>query len=76
VAQGIGGRTLRLDLFDPTSGLERGGLAVTSGLRHSLFPAGLPVGRVSGSRGRFVVEPFAAPDRLEVIKVLRWEPER
>jgi rod shape-determining protein MreC len=74
VAQGRGGRTLRLDLLDPTAELERGDLAVTSGLRHSRFPAGLPVGRVSGTRGRFVVEPFAPPDRLEMIKVLRWEP--
>jgi rod shape-determining protein MreC len=75
VAQGRGGRTLRVDLLDPTAALERGDLAVTSGLRHSRFPAGLPVGRVSGSRGRFVVEPFAPPDRLEIIKVVRWEPE-
>jgi rod shape-determining protein MreC len=75
VAQGRGGRTLRLDLLDPTAALERGDPAVTSGLRHSRFPAGLPVGRVSGSRGRFVVEPFSPPDRLEIVKVLRWEPE-
>ena len=75
VAEGRGGRTLRLDLLDPTATLKQGDLAITSGLRHSRFPAGLPVGRVSGSRGRFVVEPFAAPDRLEMVKVLRWEPE-
>jgi rod shape-determining protein MreC len=75
VAQGSGGRTLRLDLLDPTAALEPGELAVTSGVRRSRFPAGLPVGRVSGSRGRFTVEPFAPPDRLEVVKVLRWEPE-
>jgi cell shape-determining protein MreC len=52
-----------------------GELAITSGLRHSRFPAGLPVGRVTGAPGRFVVEPFAPPDRLEAVKVLRWEPE-
>jgi rod shape-determining protein MreC len=75
VAQGVGGWTLRLDLFDPTAPLRSGDLAVTSGLRHSRFPAGLPVGRVTGSRGRFGVEPFAPPDRLELVKVLRWEPE-
>ena len=76
VAQGRGARMLRLDLLDPTAPLQKGGLAVTSGFRHSRFPAGLPVGRVSGSRGRFVVEPFAAPGRLEMVKVLRWEPDR
>ena len=75
VAQGVGGRTLRLDLLDPAAPLENGHLAVTSGLRHTRFPAGLPVGRVTGSRGHFVVRPFAPPDRLEVVKVLRWVPE-
>jgi rod shape-determining protein MreC len=74
VAQGVGGPTLRLELLDPTAPLESGDLAVTSGLRHSRFPAGLPIGRVAGSRGRFTVAPFAPPDRLELVKVLRWEP--
>ena len=76
VAQGHGGPTLRLDLLDPSARLRDGEPAVTSGLRHSLFPAGLAVGRVAGSPGHFVVEPFAPPDRLELIKVLRWKPER
>jgi rod shape-determining protein MreC len=75
VAQGAGGRALRLELLDPTAELRGGELAVTSGLRHSLFPAGLAVGRVTGSRGRFTVQPFAPPDRLELVKVLRWERE-
>ena len=75
VAQGIGGSRLRLDLLDPSAPLQSGDLVVTTGLRHSRFPAGLPVGRVAGERGRFVVRPFAPPDRLEIVKVLRWEPE-
>jgi len=75
VVQGDGGSALRLDLLDPSAPLESGDLAVTSGLRHSLFPAGLPLGRVTGGRGRFLVHPFAPPDRLEVVKVLRWSPE-
>ena len=74
VAQGRGRPTLRLDLLDPAGSVESGALVVTSGLRHSRFPAGLPVGRVTGSPGRFGVEPFAPPDRLELVKVLRWEP--
>ncbi len=73
VAQGVGGRTLRLDLLDPTASLQRGDLVVTSGLRHSRFPAGLPIGRVAGSGGRFGLQLFAPPDRLELVKVLRWE---
>ena len=75
VAQGVGGPALRLDLLDPDAPLESGDLAVTSGLRHGRFPAGLPVGRVVvGSGGRRSVVPFAPPDRLELVKVLRWEP--
>ena len=75
VVQGHGGPTLRLDLLDPSAPVRHGDLAVTSGLRHSRFPAGLPVGRLAGAPGRFVVEPFVPPDRLELVKVLRWEPE-
>ena len=75
VAQGKDGSGLRLDLLDPNAPVRAGDLAVTSGLRHSRFPAGLPVGRVAGDRGHFAVEPFAPPDRLEVVKVLRWRPE-
>lgn len=74
VAQGVGAPSLRLDLLDPEAPLDAGALAVTSGLRHSRFPAGLPVGRVTGSRGRWSVKPFAAPGRTELVKVLRWEP--
>jgi rod shape-determining protein MreC len=75
VAQGRDAVALGLDLLDPSAPLQSGDLAVTSGLRHSRFPAGLPVGRVTGSRGRFALEPFAPPDRLELVKVLRWVPE-
>jgi rod shape-determining protein MreC len=74
VGQGVGAATLRLDLLDPTASVEPGDLAVTSGLRHSRFPAGVPVGRIAGTRGHFVIRPFAPPDRLEVVKVLRWDP--
>ena len=73
VAQGLGGRTLRLDLLDPTAPLQSGDIAVTSGLRHSRFPAGVPVGRVTRSGGRFGLQPFTSPDRLDLVKVLRWE---
>ncbi|HZQ78094.1 MAG TPA: rod shape-determining protein MreC [Acidimicrobiia bacterium] len=75
VAQGRGGSGLRLDLLDPTAPVRPGDLAVTSGVRYSRFPAGLPVGRVTPGRGRAAVEPFAPPGRLDVVKVLRWRPE-
>jgi rod shape-determining protein MreC len=75
VAQGLAGPVLRLDLLDPGAPLRSGEVVVTSGLRHSRFPAGLAVGRVSAARGRFVVQPFAPPGLVDVVKVLRWEPE-
>jgi rod shape-determining protein MreC len=75
VAQGGRGPALRLDLLDPGAPVQAGDVAVTSGLRHGLFPAALPVGRVSGDAGHFVVEPFAPPGRLEFVEVLRWTPE-
>ncbi len=75
VVEGRGRATLRLDLLDPSAAPQSDELVVTSGLRRSLFPAGLPVGRVTGERGRLAVQPFAPPDRLELVKVLRWEPQ-
>lgn len=75
VAEGGPGRALRLELLEPSAPVHAGDVAVTSGLRHSLFPAGLAVGRVAGAPGHLVVEAFAPPARAEVVKVLRWTPE-
>lgn len=47
VVQGSPGARLRLDLLDPTARPQSGDLMVTSGLRHSRFPAG-----VAGRPGR------------------------
>jgi len=74
VVQGSAGARLRLDLLDPTARPQNGDLVVTSGLRHSRFPSGLPVGRVMRDGDQASVAPFAPPARLEVVKVLRWEP--
>jgi len=75
VASGGEGPRLPLELLDPGAPVRAGDVAVTSGLRHSLFPAGLAVGRVAGAAGHFLVEVFAPPARLEFVKVLRWTPE-
>jgi cell shape-determining protein MreC len=75
VASGRGGWRLPLELLDSGAAVRAGDVAVTAGLRHSVFPAGLPVGLVAGAPGHFVVEGFAPPARLEVVKILRWTPE-
>jgi rod shape-determining protein MreC len=73
LAQGLGaGVPLRLDLLDPATPHQPGEVAVTSGLRHGRYPAGLAVGRV-GKR-RSVLRPSAVPDRLELVQVLDWRP--
>jgi rod shape-determining protein MreC len=68
VAQG-----LRLELLDPQAQLQRGDLAVTSGLRHSRFPPDLAVGRVrGGGRGTARIRMLADVARLDVVDVLLW----
>lgn len=75
LARGAGpGRALRTDLLDPAAGRAKGDLAVTSGLQHSRFPAGLPVGRLLSTRGTPKLEPLADPTRLELVQVLTWQP--
>lgn len=80
VAAGRGsGSTLRMDLVDPATKVEKGEQVVTSGLQNSVFPPGIPVGKVvaattaSGALQQDVtVEPSADLDRLVFVKVLQW----
>ncbi|GIU88458.1 MAG: rod shape-determining protein MreC [Acidimicrobiia bacterium] len=81
VAEGrAGSDLLRVDLDDDDR-VFVGNTVVTSGLENSVFPGGLPVGRVaevedlSGGRGRVArVAPFVDFDALEFVTVLRWVP--
>ena len=73
VAQGRGpGVALRLDLLDPARPVEPGEVVVTSGLRHSRFPAGLVVGRTG--EGRQSLATLAGLARLDLVQVLDWRP--
>lgn len=80
VAVGRGsGSTLRMDYVDPATKAERGEAVVTSGLQNSVFPPGIPVGKVvaattaSGALQQDVtVRPAADIDRLVFVKVLQW----
>lgn len=84
VAVGRGsGSTLRMDLVDPATKVERGEAVVTSGLENSVFPPGIPVGKVvaataaSGALQQDVtVAPIADLRRLVFVKVLQWGPIR
>lgn len=84
VAVGRGsGSTLRMDLVDPATKVEKGETVVTSGLQNSVFPPGIPVGKVvaattaSGALQQDVTVAAAADlRRLAFVKVLQWAPIR
>ncbi|MDP9387097.1 MAG: rod shape-determining protein MreC [Actinomycetota bacterium] len=84
VATGRGQRSsLRVDLIDPVTKVEPGEAVVTSGLQHSVFPPGIPVGKVvaatssSGALQQDVtVAPFVDLRRLVFVKVLQWAAPR
>ncbi len=82
VAAGRGSRsTLRLDYVDLASEVSKGETVVTSGLQQSVFPPGIPIGKVvaatsgAGSLHQDVtVEPAVDLRRLTFVKVLQWSP--
>ncbi len=73
--------TLRVDLIDLASKISPGEVAVTSGLQHSLYPPGLPVGTVKSSvatgqdlRRTVVLDVGADLARLDTVAVVQWKP--
>jgi len=81
VARGDGAhKPMPVELVDVSTPVERGDLAVTSGLQQSVFPPDIPVGRVTSARVEhgalqqdIDVEPLVDGSRLEFLKVLLWE---
>ena len=64
----------RLDFLPPNAGLAVGDRIVTSG-HGGVFPAGLPVGRISSiGDGSIRVEPFADFYRLEYVRIITEFP--
>jgi rod shape-determining protein MreC len=62
--------------------LRRRELAVTSGLNDSVFPAGIPVGRVVTAKStpgelqqRVTMRPLADLEHLRFVRVLQRQPE-
>ena len=83
VARGNGVRQpLPVDLVDVGTKVTGGEVVVTSGLQGSVFPAGIPVGKVRSAKvqpGRLQqevsIDPLVDLSRLDFIKVLLWQPK-
>jgi len=81
-ARGNGtGQPLPVDLIDVGTKVMGGEIVVTSGLQGSVFPPGIPVGKVRsahvqpGSLQQDVsVDPLVDLTRLDLVKVLIWQP--
>jgi rod shape-determining protein MreC len=82
VARGRGSRQpLAVDLVDPGTKATKGEVAVTSGLQGSVFPPGVPVGRVELARttpgalqATVRITPVVDLRRLTFVRVLQWNP--
>ncbi|MDQ3574627.1 MAG: rod shape-determining protein MreC [Actinomycetota bacterium] len=80
VAVGRGARSpLNVDNVDPAVKVSQGEAVVTSGLQQSVFPPGIPVGRVKTARATpealqqdVTIEPMVELRRLSFVKVLQW----
>lgn len=80
VASGRGaGSTLRVDLIGTGTKVEKGEVAVTSGLQQSVFPPGIPVGKVKAATAApgalqhdVTLQPVVDLRRLTFVKVLLW----
>lgn len=83
VLTGAGPRDpMPLDLIAVGTKIEPGEAVVTSGLQQGLFPPQIPVGRVVRARSapgalsqEVTVDPVVDMQRLELVKVLLWQPQ-
>ncbi|MCU1449236.1 MAG: rod shape-determining protein MreC [Acidimicrobiales bacterium] len=82
VARGNGSRQpLPVDLVDVGTKVTGHEITETSGLQGSVFPPGIPVGRVRSAKVQpgslqqeISIDPIVDLSRLEFIKVLLWQP--
>jgi rod shape-determining protein MreC len=82
VANGGGYRNpLEVDLIDPATAVQPDEIVVTSGLQQSVFPPGIPVGKVSKAEVRpgdleqtIEIQPVVDLRRLAFVTVLQWSP--
>ncbi len=74
VAGGGEGNLLVLDLEEGAAGVvSEGARFETSGLERSIYPRGIPVGRLVVDGGTLALEPFADLERLAFVTVLLTE---
>jgi rod shape-determining protein MreC len=73
---------LPVDLVDVGTKVSGDEVVVTSGLQGSVFPPGIPVGKVRaakvqpGSLSQDVsIDPLVDLTRLDFVKVLLWQPK-
>lgn len=84
VARGGGAsQQMSVDLIDIGTKIESGAGVVTSGLQESVFPPGIPIGRVvkatvpkGALQQEVTIEPVVDLRRLEFVRVLKWKPQR
>ncbi len=73
ILEGDNSDTLKLSFVIPSDDVRIGDRIVTSG-SGGLFPAGLPIGEVTAIKdGTALVTPFVRFDRLEYVRVLRFD---
>lgn len=83
VARGGGAsQQMPVDLIDIGTKIEQGAAVVTSGLQESVFPPGIPIGRVvkatvpqGALQQEVTIEPVVDLRRLEFVRVLKWKPQ-
>jgi rod shape-determining protein MreC len=73
ILEGDNTDTMKLSFVIPSDDVRLGDRIVTSG-SGGLFPAGLPIGEVTAIKdGTAIVTPFVRFDRLEYVRVLRYD---
>ena len=82
VANGAGDAPMPVELIDPGVKVAKDEVVVTSGLQQSIYPPGIPVGRVKGAVAKpgalqqdIAITPVVDLRRLTFVKVLQWSPD-
>ena len=81
LARGQGAdKSLKVDYVAPFTKVKKGEIAYTSGLQDSLYPPGIPVGKViqahsstNSLQESITLRPLAALGQLQFVEVLEWQ---